>query len=86
MADQLTDDQISEFKEAFSLFDKDGDGIIFFPPDPSRLSLSLVDLWVLDIFFFISLCNPSLFYLNSWTDLVSWHVTIHDLIGVGIIS
>ncbi|KAG5393570.1 hypothetical protein IGI04_023533 [Brassica rapa subsp. trilocularis] len=25
MADQLTDDQISEFKEAFSLFDKDGD-------------------------------------------------------------
>nr|VDC87091.1 unnamed protein product [Brassica oleracea] len=37
MADQLTDDQISEFKEAFSLFDKDGDGIIFFPPDPSPL-------------------------------------------------
>jgi len=26
MADQLTDEQISEFKEAFSLFDKDGDG------------------------------------------------------------
>lgn len=26
MADQLTEDQISEFKEAFSLFDKDGDG------------------------------------------------------------
>nr|KYP37963.1 Calmodulin [Cajanus cajan] len=25
MADQLTDDQIAEFKEAFSLFDKDGD-------------------------------------------------------------
>ena len=34
MADQLTDDQISEFKEAFSLFDKDGDGPI--------LSLSLI--------------------------------------------
>lgn len=30
MADQLTDDQITEFKEAFSLFDKDGDGSI--PP------------------------------------------------------
>lgn len=29
MADQLTDDQISEFKEAFSLFDKDGDGLAF---------------------------------------------------------
>ncbi|RUS31510.1 calmodulin-1 [Jimgerdemannia flammicorona] len=27
-ADQLTEDQISEFKEAFSLFDKDGDGTI----------------------------------------------------------
>lgn len=32
MADQLTDEQISEFKEAFSLFDKDGDGnYIVFP-------------------------------------------------------
>jgi calmodulin len=30
MADQLTDDQISEFKEAFSLFDKDGDGLSLF--------------------------------------------------------
>lgn len=30
MADQLTDDQIAEFKEAFSLFDKDGDGMIPF--------------------------------------------------------
>ncbi|KAF2295351.1 hypothetical protein GH714_032640 [Hevea brasiliensis] len=28
MVDQLTNDQISEFKEAFSLFDKDGDGCI----------------------------------------------------------
>ncbi|KAG6436725.1 hypothetical protein SASPL_101627 [Salvia splendens] len=28
MAVQLTDEQISEFKEAFSLFDKDGDGCI----------------------------------------------------------
>jgi len=27
-ADQLTEDQIAEFKEAFSLFDKDGDGTI----------------------------------------------------------
>ncbi|KAK8961210.1 Calmodulin-1 [Platanthera guangdongensis] len=27
MAVQLTDEQISEFKEAFSLFDKDGDAI-----------------------------------------------------------
>ena len=26
MSDQLTEEQISEFKEAFSLFDKDGDG------------------------------------------------------------
>ncbi|XP_022898936.1 calmodulin-6-like isoform X2 [Olea europaea var. sylvestris] len=28
MVDQLTDDQISEFKEAFTLFDKDGNGRI----------------------------------------------------------
>jgi calmodulin len=28
MADHLTDEQIGEFKEAFSLFDKDGDGSI----------------------------------------------------------
>ena len=27
-AEQLTEDQIAEFKEAFSLFDKDGDGTI----------------------------------------------------------
>ncbi|KAM7515568.1 hypothetical protein LguiA_005151 [Lonicera macranthoides] len=27
MAEELTDDQISEFKEAFSLFDKDGDDL-----------------------------------------------------------
>ena len=26
--EELTDDQISEFKEAFELFDKDGDGTI----------------------------------------------------------
>ena len=26
MMDKLTEEQISEFKEAFSLFDKDGDG------------------------------------------------------------
>ena len=28
MAEKLTEDQIAEFKEAFSLFDKDGDGTI----------------------------------------------------------
>lgn len=28
MAEQLTEEQIAEFKEAFSLFDKDGDGKI----------------------------------------------------------
>jgi hypothetical protein len=29
MAEQLTEEQIAEFKEAFSLFDKDGDGFFF---------------------------------------------------------
>ena len=28
MADQLTEEQTAEFKEAFALFDKDGDGTI----------------------------------------------------------
>jgi hypothetical protein len=28
MVDQLTEEQIAEFKEAFTLFDKDGDGNI----------------------------------------------------------
>ncbi|CAK6432845.1 unnamed protein product [Pipistrellus nathusii] len=28
MADQLTEEQLAEFREAFSLFDKDGDGTI----------------------------------------------------------
>mgnify|MGYP003706259639 CR=1 FL=1 len=28
MTNQLTEEQISEFKEAFALFDKDGDGTI----------------------------------------------------------
>jgi calmodulin len=28
MAAELTDEQIAEFKEAFALFDKDGDGTI----------------------------------------------------------
>lgn len=27
-ADQLTEEQITEFREAFQLFDKDGDGVI----------------------------------------------------------
>lgn len=30
MAEQLTEEQIAEFKEAFCLFDKDGDGILVY--------------------------------------------------------
>ena len=45
MADQLTDDQISEFKEAFSLFDKDGDGI--FSQIPPSLSLSVFTFFLI---------------------------------------
>ena len=56
MADQLTEEQIAEFKEAFSLFDKDGDGEpeSFSSQNPCRASwchssgLSpLVDFYVL---------------------------------------
>lgn len=39
MADQLTEEQIAEFKEAFSLFDKDGDGECF---DGERMMLVLM--------------------------------------------
>ena len=35
MADQLSEEQIGEFKEAFSLFDKDGDGTDLRPLPPS---------------------------------------------------
>ncbi|KAH8161696.1 hypothetical protein CIB48_g6546 [Xylaria polymorpha] len=37
MADTLTEEQVSEFKEAFSLFDKDGDGVIY--PLYARMAL-----------------------------------------------
>lgn len=55
MAEQLTDDQISEFKEAFSLFDKDGDGLLL--SDPFFLSLffnafSFPPIPILDLFSF----------------------------------
>ena len=53
MADQLTEEQIAEFKEAFSLFDKDGDGTIttkelgtvstLYPAIEILLFLSLLD-------------------------------------------
>lgn len=35
MAEQLTEEQIAEFKEAFSLFDKDGDGEFEIDCDPN---------------------------------------------------
>ena len=48
MADQLNEEQIAEFKEAFALFDKNGDGSIttkvrFTSP---RNSAQLCDHWV----------------------------------------
>ena len=57
MADQLTDDQIAEFKEAFSLFDKDGDGL--FSQIPFSFSFSFIffssflDLVIHIYFFFL---------------------------------
>jgi hypothetical protein len=49
MAEQLSEDQIAEFKEAFSVFDKDGDGtttnLLASPALPARSpSLSPDDL------------------------------------------
>lgn len=51
MAEQLTEEQIAEFKEAFSLFDKDGDGI---SSSPSSSSSS-------PFFFFSLICSFKLF-------------------------
>lgn len=77
MADQLTDDQISEFKEAFSLFDKDGDGLTFsrfsilfcwflirLPHDHilKLFDLSILDLLVNFCLIFIRFRVPSVFY------------------------
>lgn len=43
MADQLNEEQIAEFKEAFALFDKNGDGsittkVLLYSPRNSELS------------------------------------------------
>lgn len=56
MADQLTDDQISEFKEAFSLFDKDGDGMFHPLPFPLRVSVIVdVKIFLILIWFWFEL-------------------------------
>lgn len=56
MADQLTDDQISEFKEAFSLFDKDGDGKNGIQLNLSRFRFSSILMrFFLDRFFLVIL-------------------------------
>jgi hypothetical protein len=60
MADQLTDEQISEFKEAFSLFDKDGDGIVSQIPFLSFFTFFLLrsDFYLPVIFFLDFLHTP----------------------------
>ncbi len=43
-AAQLTDEQVAEFKEAFALFDKDGDGECLNPPNWSWAITSAISL------------------------------------------
>ena len=57
--EELTDDQVSEFKEAFELFDKDGDGTI-----TTKVRLLLLHALQICTFFYcvqrstvISLCS-----------------------------
>jgi Ca2+-binding EF-hand superfamily protein len=38
MVDHLIDEQITEFKEAFNLFNKDGDDTLLLPSPPLRSS------------------------------------------------
>jgi Ca2+-binding EF-hand superfamily protein len=48
--DSLSDEQIAEFKEAFSLFDKDGDGTITIKyglPSSSRFAFAFLAIAVL---------------------------------------
>ena len=42
MAEHLTDEQTAEFKEAFALFDKDGDGTI---STKGRVHLICIEVW-----------------------------------------
>lgn len=42
MAEQYTEEQIAEFKEAFSLFDKDGDGECFLRSEYYGLSFIFI--------------------------------------------
>lgn len=48
MTEQLTEEQIAEFKEAFSLFDKDGDGNLFLHYDLHFLNHFLFMEWIID--------------------------------------
>ena len=80
MADQLTDEQISEFKEAFSLFDKDGDGLFSRIP---FLSLALLSLDLIPIsFFFLTLLIILLkFLIFSSLGVFSFHFLLLDVCG-----
>lgn len=63
MAEQLTEDQISEFKEAFSLFDKDGDGLF------------LISFSLLFSLFFIS--HLDFLHARSWGRIDGWMDGFH---------
>ncbi|CAL9176457.1 unnamed protein product, partial [Musa hybrid cultivar] len=72
MAEQLTDDQIAEFKEAFSLFDKDGDGQTLSIPFCSPFFFSFflfvrpVQNVVLSWFFYSPFGVRSFIYFLNW--------------------
>jgi hypothetical protein len=83
MADQLSEEQIGEFKEAFSLFDKDGDGIHLssspIPPHPPSFTLGAdlsrsrrPDPFPID---------PDRTASGSLTDQASWFDPCHALRG-----
>ena len=52
MANKLSDEQIAEFREAFSLFDKDGDGTVI-----SRYSMNTIT-------FYIEIANTNKLWLH----------------------
>lgn len=85
MADQLTEEQIAEFKEAFSLFDKDGDGKFGRAINPVPLSRLMSPL---SIKFIVQSCGSNEFnYRRFISSLVRLHVwDAHFAFGIRLLT
>lgn len=69
MTEQLTEEQIAEFKEAFCLFDKDGDGMTFsishsYHPCLSKWIACCFDIVFVFVFSFSDYCYSFTFFVD----------------------